>query len=68
MNDNLDNFDFPMQWQEAITYNLAARLAPEYGVPLGERQLIEQEAALLFNKVVNDDRDIASIYFGVRRP
>ena len=68
MNDNLDDFDFPMQWQEAITYNLAARLAPEYGVPLSERLQLEKEAGALFAKAVTDDRDVASIYFGVRKP
>ena len=66
MLDNLNSFDLPPQWYDAITYCLAARLAPEYGLPLGERQLLEAEANALFNKASIDDRDMASVYFGVR--
>src|SRR5579872_2739043 len=29
-----DSIDFPSYWTEAIIYGLAARLAPEYGIPL----------------------------------
>ena len=67
MNDSLNDFDFPPQWFEPITYNLAARIAPEYGLPLSERQLLDQQAAGLLIKMQTDDRDVASIYFGVRR-
>lgn len=65
--DNLNQFDFPPQWTDAITYGLAVRLAPEYGMPLTERQVLEAEYNALFTKAVNDDRDIASIFFGVKR-
>lgn len=65
--DNLNQFDFPPQWTDAITYGLAARLAPEYGVPLAEREIIGKEFSALFLKAVNDDRDIASVYMGVRK-
>jgi hypothetical protein len=67
MVDSLDQFDIPPQWQETLCYMLAVRLAPEYGVPLGERQMLTAEADRLFSSVSADDRDIASIYFGVRR-
>lgn len=67
MQDSLNDFDFPPQWQNCIAYNLAARLAPEYGMPLSERQLLEKEALYLFNNLSTDDRDVASVYFGVRR-
>lgn len=65
--DNLNQFDFPPQWTDAITYGLAVRLAPEYGMPLSERSILETEFAALFQKVVNDDRDVASVYMGVRK-
>jgi len=39
-----DNFDFPSYWTEAIIYGLAQRLAPEYGLPLMDRQALSQEA------------------------
>ncbi len=29
-----DNFDFPQEWLECLTYNLAVRIAPAYGVNL----------------------------------
>jgi hypothetical protein len=29
---NADNFDLPPEWEEAITYNLAMRLQPTYGL------------------------------------
>lgn len=54
MNASTDDLDFPPYWTEAIIFGLADRLAPEYGVPLQDRQLITQQAerfhqtALLF--------------------
>jgi hypothetical protein len=66
MADNLNDFDFPPQWIEAITYNLAARIAPEYGLPMSERLQIEKEAGGLFIHASNDDRDLGSIRFEVR--
>lgn len=65
--DTFNALDFPPQWIDAITYSLAARLAPEYGMPLAERQILEAEAGALFNKAATDDRDVASIYFGVKK-
>lgn len=39
-----DTADFPEEWVSAIIYGLAVRMAPEYGVPLLDRQLLIQEA------------------------
>lgn len=36
--------DFPPYWTDALIYHLAVRLAPEYGVPLADRQLLIKEA------------------------
>lgn len=36
--------DFPSYWMQAIIYNLAAAIAPEYGVPLEDRKLLKAEA------------------------
>lgn len=44
MNTATDDFDFPPYWMEALIYNLADRLAPEYGLPLQDRQLLKGEA------------------------
>lgn len=67
MVDSLNDFDFPPQWLEPICYSLAARLAPEYGLPLSERQMLEKEAEALMNGVLLDDRDLGSVFFGVRK-
>lgn len=44
MTGALDDLDFPPYWSEAIIYGLAARLAPEYGLPLQDRQFVEAQA------------------------
>jgi len=67
MDDNLNDFDFPPQWYDAIVYSLAIRLAPEYGMPLGERAQLQKEASAFMLSVVTDDRDLGSIHFEVRR-
>jgi hypothetical protein len=41
-----DEPDFPQEWYEAIKFNLADRLAPEYGLPLQERQDLASRARL----------------------
>lgn len=38
-----DTPDFPAYWTDALVYGLAVRLAPEYGVPIQERQLLMKE-------------------------
>jgi hypothetical protein len=38
MTTSTDNFDFPSYWTETLIYGLVWRLAPEYGVPLMDRQ------------------------------
>lgn len=39
-----DTADFPEEWVSALIYNLAVRMAPEYGIPLSDRQLLIREA------------------------
>lgn len=36
-----DTPDFPAYWTEALIYGLASRVAPEYGTPLQDRQMLE---------------------------
>jgi hypothetical protein len=38
-----DNPDFPAYWMDALIYGLAVRMAPEYGLPLMERQHLIKE-------------------------
>ena len=42
-NVSTDTPDFPAYWTEALIYGLAHRLAPEYGVPLQDRQLLRED-------------------------
>ena len=41
-----ETMDFPEEWYNAIIYHLAVRLAPEWGVPLPDRQMLMQEAKM----------------------
>ncbi len=41
-----DTLDFPSYWTLALVYRTACLLAPEHGVPLQDRQLLEKEAAM----------------------
>ena len=65
MVSDLNTFDLPQEWSEAISTNLAAKIAPEYGIPLGERQLLNQDAAQLKANIESYSRDNASTFFGV---
>ena len=38
--------DFPAYWSDALIYALAVSLAPEKGIPLNDRKILQQEAAL----------------------
>lgn len=58
-----DTPDFPPYWTDALIYGLAARLAPEYGVPLQDRNLLLKEAEA-YKKLASDfGDDGGSIYF-----
>lgn len=58
-----DTPDFPPYWTDALIYGLAARLAPEYGVPLQDRQMLLKEAET-YKKMASDfGDDGGSIFF-----
>lgn len=63
--DNVDdNPDFPPEWQLAIVYNLAVKLAPMFigAVP----QDLNAEAAQMLSVLVANDEENLPIQFGVR--
>ena len=62
-----DNPDFPQEWYDAVTYGLATRLAPEYGVPGADRKLLWQEMTIIKNDALNFGLEEGSLYFGVER-
>lgn len=63
MDSGADDFDMPVEWMRAVKYALAADVAPEYAVPLRERQAIEAKAQLLLEQVLDWDQEDGSIYF-----
>ena len=44
MDNSADDFDFPSEWIQALIYNLAWALAPEFGIPPTDRAILQKEA------------------------
>jgi len=66
-NISTDTPDFPQEWYDAILYGLAVRLAPEYGVPIDQRQVLGREAADIKAAAMSFGTEEGSMYFGVER-
>jgi len=62
-----DNLDFPQEWYDAVIYGLATRLAPEYGLPVEQRQLLYKEAKEIKDAAFGFGTEEGSLYFGVDR-
>lgn len=58
---------FPQEWQNALIYNLAVSLAPEFGIPLEDRQLLMKEAAMHLDTALQGSGEEASLFFQVDR-
>lgn len=56
--------DFPQEWFDALCFGLAARLAPEYGLPLEERALLWKEAEKLKADALFNNAEEGSVFFG----
>lgn len=54
--------DFPVEWHEALIYSLAARLAPEYGVPLNERAALRAEAKEFIEEALSFGTEEGSLF------
>lgn len=50
-----DPIDFTTRWLQTLRYGLAVELSPKYGLPLGERQWLEQKFAEEWSKSVRGD-------------
>jgi hypothetical protein len=62
--DATDNqFDFPSYWMQALIYNLAWALAPEYGTPPTDRDKIAAEAKYWKDQALSYGAEEGSIYF-----
>jgi hypothetical protein len=62
-----DNPDFPQEWYDAVTYGLATRLAPEYGVSISDRKTLWQEMSIIKQEALNFGLEEGSLFFGVER-
>lgn len=57
-----DALDFPQHWIEAVIYGLAYRLAPEYGIPLQDRQTYAQDAQVFLQDALEFGTEEGSLY------
>ena len=60
-----DNPDLPQEWFDALAFNLAVSIAPEYDVPMEKFQQLVGMAAAYLDDVQGDDREGESLEFGV---
>lgn len=60
-----DTPDFPQEWYNAIKFGLAHLLAPEYGLPLQERQDLASRARELRATALGFGTEEGSVFFGV---
>lgn len=57
-----DNPDLPQEWFDALAFNLAVSLAPEFDVPTEKLQQVTMMAASYLEDVQGDDREGESLY------
>jgi hypothetical protein len=62
-----DNPDFPQEWFNAVKFGLADLLAPEYGLPLQERQDLSRRAKTLRDTALGFGTEEGSIFFQADR-
>lgn len=62
-----DNLDFPKEWHNAVIYQLAVTMAPEYGASQAEREDLKQQAKMWFDMAKDFGGDEASIFFQIDR-
>jgi len=58
-----NNFDFPSYWIQALIYNLAWALAPEYGIPPTDRGFLAKEAQHWKDEALSYGSEEGSVYF-----
>jgi hypothetical protein len=58
-----NDFDFPSEWMQALIYNLAWSLAPEYGISLPDRQMLQKEAEYWHQYALSMGGEEGSLFF-----
>lgn len=58
-----ETMDFPEEWYNALVYGLAVRMAPEWGVPLNDRQLLMKESEMFLQRVLSFGEEDGSLFF-----
>lgn len=58
-----DNPDFPQEWFDALTYNLAVRVAHKFAVSLSIKRDLQKDAIIKLAEVEGFDNENASIFF-----
>jgi hypothetical protein len=61
-NAGTDEPDFPNYWHLPLIYLLASLLAPEYGVPLPDRQLLDKQASDMKEHALEFGTEEGSLY------
>lgn len=59
--------DFPVEWQEAVVFGLADRLAFVYGLPIDEKRDLRSKAKEMKEMVLGIGTEEGSFYFSVDR-
>lgn len=60
-----DNPDFPIEWGQAMIFNLALNKCTDYDVPSDKVSQIERLAAMYYDNAAGFDRENESVTFGV---
>ena len=61
LDNSSDNFDFPQEWQEVLTYQLAVRLGPAFGKGTKVINEILPVASLMLEDLLNWDAEVSNI-------
>lgn len=59
--NSTDDYDLPQEWGEALKFNLALRIAPEYEIPKEKYNQIKELAISFYNIVKDYDQEAASV-------
>lgn len=63
-NTAANNPDIPQEWLDALVWNLAYRMAPEYQCPGAVYAMVKEQAAMTLQNAMGFDREPESYFFG----